>query len=186
MAQVSRHSVPTVSEKFTDGQTESGDTVRWRTRVELQNESLDALSVRPHVAHPSCGAVARFDGTTRDFFSGKQVLRLEYEAYSSMAVSQMHALCDQARAKWPSLGHIAVWHRLGECPVMETSIVVAVASPHREEALAALTWLVDELKASVAVWKKECYADGSVWKSNKEFDPTRCACGRARASRSSD
>ncbi|KAI4382156.1 hypothetical protein MLD38_008154 [Melastoma candidum] len=85
-----------------------------------------------------------------------------------MAVRCLESACKSARSTW-SLGSIAVAHRLGPVPVGETSVFVAVSSVHRVDALDACKFLIDEIKASVPIWKKEVYTDGEVWKENKEF-----------------
>ena len=117
------------------------------------------------------GAVSSFVGTTRNSFMGKTVVRLEYEAYEALALKEMRALRRRVFAQWSGVYRVLVWHRLGEVPVGEASVVIAVASEHRAEGLAAVAWAIDELKRRVPVWKKEVYADGSAWKGNCEFCP---------------
>ncbi|XP_071542116.1 molybdopterin synthase catalytic subunit isoform X1 [Panulirus ornatus] len=134
----------------------------------LTQDALSVEEVTSLITDPSCGAISLFVGTTRDNFQGKIVERLEYEAYNEMAEKEMHKLCKQAREKW-SLKHIALYHRLGLVPVTESSVIVAVSSEHRRESLDAVSFLIDSLKASVPIWKKEVYSDGSgEWKKNKE------------------
>jgi molybdopterin synthase catalytic subunit len=96
------------------------------------------------------------------------VLRLEYEGYVPMAVKQLNELVDKCRRKWDSLMGVAIYHRLGLVPVGEESVLIAVSSPHRRDALEAVHWLIDELKRTVPIWKKEVYEDGSMWKANCE------------------
>ncbi|KAK7086059.1 Molybdopterin synthase catalytic subunit [Halocaridina rubra] len=109
-----------------------------------------------------------FIGTTRNMYEGQTVVRLEYESYEEMAVKEIKKLCKEAREKW-TLHHIAVYHRLGVVPVCEASVILAVSSVHRRESLNAVSFLIDELKANVPIWKKEVYDDGSgSWKQNKE------------------
>jgi molybdopterin synthase catalytic subunit len=98
--------------------------------------------------------------------TGKEVTKLEYDAYVPMALKEMLKLCIEARELWPDLYHIAMQHRTGTVPVRESSIVIVVSSPHRSDAIAGCEWLIDELKVRVPVWKKEFYDDGSVWKVN--------------------
>ena len=105
------------------------------------------------------GAVALFEGTTRRFTGGKETVRLQYEAHESMAVKEMEKLCALAHERWPVLKAVIV-HRLGEVPVGETSVLVGVATAHRGPAFEACQFLIDELKKSVPVWKRELYADG--------------------------
>lgn len=108
-------------------------------------------------------------------FAGKRVLHLEYEAYEPMAKLMMTELAGQLRSKFPSIIHIAVVHKLGPCPVRETSIAIAVSSPHRDDAIQGCEWLINNLKMSVPIWKKEVYEDGSVWKENSEWKEGKMA-----------
>ncbi|KAM6328138.1 molybdopterin synthase catalytic subunit isoform 3-T3 [Alca torda] len=94
-------------------------------------------------------------GTTRNNFEGKKVIHLEYEAYTSMAESEIKKICRDVRQKWPSIKHIAVHHRLGVVPITEASVIIAVSSPHRAESLEAVTYCINTLKASVPIWKKK-------------------------------
>ncbi|XP_042859804.1 molybdopterin synthase catalytic subunit-like isoform X2 [Penaeus japonicus] len=136
--------------------------------IKLTPEVLSVDEVTHLVTDPSCGAVSLFVGTTRDHFQGQTVVRLEYEAYQEMAEKEMLKLCQRAREKW-TLKHIAMFHRLGVVPVTESSVILAVSSEHRRESLEAVSFLIDELKANVPIWKKEIYDDGSGdWKKNKE------------------
>lgn len=135
--------------------------------------TCDPLSVEKAtdaVASNAAGATSVFVGTTRDTFEGKLVTLLQYEAYESMALKEMTKLCESARGKWPDLCSLAVMHRLGRVAVGEASVIIAASSPHRKEAIDACHFLIDTLKATVPIWKKEVYEDGSTWKANKEFD----------------
>ncbi|KAM9261901.1 molybdopterin synthase catalytic subunit isoform 3-T3 [Morus bassanus] len=107
-------------------------------------------------------------GTTRNNFEGKKVIHLEYEAYTSMAETEIKKICRDVRQKWPSVKHIAVQHRLGVVPITEASVIIAVSSPHRAESLEAVMYCINTLKASVPIWKKEIYEDEYSWKENKE------------------
>ncbi|OPJ87152.1 molybdopterin synthase catalytic subunit [Patagioenas fasciata monilis] len=120
------------------------------------------------VVSPSCGAVSLFIGITRNNFEGKKVIHLEYEAYISMAETEIKKICRNIRQKWPSVKHIAVHHRLGVVPITEASVIIAVSSPHRAESLEAVMYCINTLKASVPIWKKEIYEDEYSWKENKE------------------
>uniref|UniRef100_A0A2P2IBU8 Molybdopterin synthase catalytic subunit n=2 Tax=Hirondellea gigas TaxID=1518452 RepID=A0A2P2IBU8_9CRUS len=138
------------------------------THVELTYEELSVSDITSMVSNPGCGAISLFVGTTRDVFDDKQVVSLEYEAYHGMAEKEMKKLCDEARARW-TLQNIAVVHRLGSVGVLEASIIVAVSSVHRAEAISATAFIMDRIKARIPVWKKEVYSDGSKsWKENKE------------------
>ena len=124
---------------------------------------------------PSCGAVATFSGTTRDNFQGKKVTRLSYEGYVPMAEKELRKTCDDAREKFPGIHKIAAVHILGDCPVGQASVVLACSSPHRRDSIKCIEFLIDELKARVPIWKRECYEgdEGSVWKENIEWKEGR-------------
>lgn len=136
------------------------------TREEL---SLDPLVKA--VGDDACGAITTFSGTTRNHFEGKEVLRLEYEAYEPMALKELKQLTTQTLAKYSHVGvrHVACAHRLGVVPCGEASVLIAVSSEHRAAAFDACRWMIDTLKARVPIWKKEIYADGSKWKENAEW-----------------
>lgn len=119
------------------------------------------------VSNPEAGAVIVFEGVTRNHHDGKAVERLEYEAYGGMAEREMAQIGSRIADRWPGV-RVAMVHRLGVVAVGEASVVIAVSAPHRGEAYAASRFAIDELKAHVPVWKKEVYADGSVWKANAE------------------
>lgn len=131
-------------------------------------QPLDFVKYVNAVRHPGAGAVATFHGTTRDTFEDQRVLELQYEAYGPMACSELEKICQQARQSWSLIG-VAVAHRIGVVPVGEESVFVAVSSVHRKDALAACQYVIDELKASTPIWKKEVYENGAVWKQNPEF-----------------
>ena len=136
--------------------------------VELTEAGIDVGVVREAVSRDEAGAVLVFEGVTRNHHDGRAVVRLEYEAYASMAKTQMSVICDTIASRWPG-SRVAMIHRIGVVDVGEASVVIAVSAPHRDEAYAASRFAIDTLKASVPIWKKEVYADGSVWKANAEF-----------------
>lgn len=138
--------------------------------VEVTHEPLDAQRAVELVTHASAGAISTFIGTTRDNFAGKKVVRLEYEGYEPMAKSELRKICAQMRVQWPSVVGIALFHRLGVVLVKEASVVIAVSSPHRTEALQACAYAIDTLKATVPIWKSEQYeGDARMWKENAEW-----------------
>ncbi|NXC14196.1 MOC2B synthase, partial [Corythaeola cristata] len=128
--------------------------------INLKSEKLSVDEVSELVISPCCGAVS--------LFIGKKVVHLEYEAYTSMAETEIKKICRDVRQKWPSVKHIAVHHRLGVVPITEASVIIAVSSPHRAESLEAVMYCINTLKASVPIWKKEIYEDEYSWKENKE------------------
>lgn len=116
---------------------------------------------------PSCGAVASFIGTVRESAAvpdnaAKSVTMLEYEAHPTLASARMEEIAHEATTKW-GLERVVAVHRTGGCPLGEPTVVVACGAAHRAEALEACHWIIDEIKASVPIWKKEIYADGSSW-----------------------
>ncbi|XP_066262490.1 molybdopterin synthase catalytic subunit [Euwallacea similis] len=137
----------------------------------FKTDKLNIQDVTDLVTSTSCGAISVFIGTTRDKFEGKTVVNLEYEAYESMGIKAMERICTEIRKEWPEVENIAIYHRLGEVPTKEASVVIAVSSPHREEALKATEFCINHLKQSVPIWKKEVYSNNeATWKENKESD----------------
>ena len=132
------------------------------------------------VVCPTAGAIATFVGTTRDHFEGKRVVRLEYEAYKPMAEKELRAIIREARARW-TLRHVAISHRTGLVPITESSVEIAISSSHRGEALEAVRFMIDELKARVPIWKKEVYENGACWKENKESRALTLGQAKAKA-----
>jgi molybdopterin synthase catalytic subunit len=114
------------------------------------------------------GAVCVFDGIVRDNTRGRQTLYLDYEAYREMALEQMRRLAAEAVEKF-GVRDVAVVHRLGRLMVGETSVLIVVASAHRGAAFDACRWLIDTLKKTVPIWKKETFADGVVWADGEPF-----------------
>ena len=137
--------------------------------VRLTDCEIDVQSVRDAISRDEAGAVLVFEGVTRNHHDGRTVMRLEYEAYAGMAEAQMSAICTEISSRWPGV-RVAIVHRVGVVAVGEASVVMGVSAPHRDEAYAASRHAIDTLKSSVPIWKKEIYADGSVWKANAEFD----------------
>jgi len=141
--------------------------------VKLTESKIDLEEVVQSVSSSKCGATSIFIGTTRDNFQDKKVIRLEYEAYEPMALSEMKKVCMKIREKW-NLEHICIVHRLGVVPSTESSIIIAISSPHRKESLEAVHDAINAVKSSVPIWKKEIYAEdehdcsSSTWKANEE------------------
>ncbi|MBW3595243.1 MAG: molybdenum cofactor biosynthesis protein MoaE [Actinobacteria bacterium] len=136
-------------------------------RVEVVDKQLDVAALVAEASAPSCGAIATFVGTVRESASvaansNKAVTSLDYEAHPTLAKEQLREIATRASDKWDLESVVAV-HRVGTCELGEPTVVVACAAAHRGEALDACRWLIDELKATVPIWKKEIYADGSSW-----------------------
>uniref|UniRef100_A0A8C9FNT6 Molybdopterin synthase catalytic subunit n=1 Tax=Pavo cristatus TaxID=9049 RepID=A0A8C9FNT6_PAVCR len=134
--------------------------------IKLKSEKLSVDEVSELVTSPCCGAVSLFIGTTRNNFEGKKVIRLEYEAYTSMAEMEIKKICRDVRRKWPSVKHIAMHHRLGVVPITEASVIIAVSSPHRAESLEAVTHCINTLKAFVPIWKKVIHKHWCTYKQH--------------------
>jgi len=130
--------------------------------IVIQDRIIDVTGAIASVSSCEGGAVATFLGTTRVETSGdkRSLLALDYEAYAEMAEEQMRKLADQARHRWPIL-RLALVHRIGRVEIGQPSVLVAVCTPHRAEAFEACRFLIDELKKSAAIWKKEVWDDGS-------------------------
>jgi molybdopterin synthase catalytic subunit len=140
------------------------------TLVELVEAPIDLGTLYDAVRSTSCGAITLFVGTSRDVHQGRPVQQLDYEAYEPMARQELRKLADEVRQRHPAVVGVAVVHRLGNVPLAEASVAVAVSTPHREEAFTACRWAIDTLKVRVPIWKKESYRDGQEprWVANRE------------------
>jgi molybdopterin synthase catalytic subunit len=132
--------------------------------IHITEKPLEIEQVTSLVAAPGLGGVNMFVGVVRDQTKGKKVLRLEYEAYEPMALSEMGKIVDQVKQKWPTAS-IAIHHRVGILKVGEAAVVIAVATPHRDDAFSACKYAIDTLKQTVPIWKKEVFEDGEEWVS---------------------
>lgn len=111
---------------------------------------------------PDAGAVNLFIGTVRNNAHGKQVEKLVFEAYEPMALKEMEKLATLATQNW-TISKLLMLHVVGEKAVAQPVVAIGIASPHRQEAFEATRFLIDELKKTVPIWKKEFYRDGSIW-----------------------
>jgi molybdopterin synthase catalytic subunit len=125
------------------------------------------------------GAVVVFDGIVRNHTRDRQTLYLDYEAYEEMALKQMNDLASQARTRF-GVRQVTLIHRLGRLQVGETSVLIVVASAHRAQAYEASRWLIDTLKKTVPIWKRETFVDGTVWAAGEPF-PVELAIDPAEA-----
>ncbi|MGA2807170.1 MAG: molybdenum cofactor biosynthesis protein MoaE [Terracidiphilus sp.] len=114
------------------------------------------------------GAVVVFDGIVRNNSRSRRTLYLDYEAYEEMAVRQMKELANEARTRF-EVRHVTLVHRLGRLEIGETSVLIVVASAHRGQAFEACRWLIDTLKKTVPIWKRETFEDGTVWAAGEPF-----------------
>jgi molybdopterin converting factor subunit 1 len=129
---------------------------------ELTTEPIDVGAVARKVILPECGATVTLDGYAREWTKGRRTLRLVYEAYEPMALSEMQRLGGVAHERF-DIAHIGIVHRTGSLEIGETSVVIAVSAPHRRAAFEACEWAIKELKRTVPIWKKEIFEDGAVW-----------------------
>jgi molybdopterin synthase catalytic subunit/molybdopterin converting factor small subunit len=136
--------------------------------VKIVRERIDAESIATQLKKPEDGATAIFDGMVRDNTRGRRTLYLEYEAYEAMALPQMEALAEQARTRF-KVRAVSIIHRLGRLEIGETSVLIVVASAHRAPAFEACRWIIDTLKKTVPIWKKEYFEDGAVWADGEPF-----------------
>ena len=120
---------------------------------------IDEAALLLRVKSDQCGAVVLFSGTTRRETGGRITQTLHYEAYGDMALSELQRIRTEAMSKF-ELQACAIVHRIGEVPLGETSIVVALSSPHRISAFEAAAWIMDAVKKDVPIWKQEVWADG--------------------------
>jgi molybdopterin converting factor subunit 1 len=131
-------------------------------RIAIGREPIDVAALEREVADPAAGAIVSFTGTTRRDNAGRKVLRLEYEAYEPMALSEMRKLAIDAGERW-KIVRIAIAHRVGVVKIGETSVAIAVSAAHRGEAFEACRFAIDRLKEIVPIWKKEHFKGGEVW-----------------------
>jgi MoaE-MoaD fusion protein len=136
--------------------------------VKLVKEPIDRDALVASLKQPGDGAVVVFDGIVRDNTRGRKTLYLDYEAYEGMALAQMQKLAAEAAERF-AVDRVGVVHRLGRLEIGESSIVIVVSSAHRAAAFDACRWLIDTLKRTVPVWKKEHFADGAVWTDGEPF-----------------
>lgn len=134
----------------------------------LTREPIDADKLVAAAKHGEDGAVVVFDGIVRNNSRGRQTLHLDYEAYEEMAAKQMDELAREARSRFGAR-QATIVHRLGRLVVGETSVLIVVASAHRAQAFEACRWLIDTLKKTVPIWKKETFVDGAVWADGEPF-----------------
>lgn len=132
--------------------------------VALTDSPLDVRVATDWVGVPGCGAVVVFSGLVRDHAEGTTgVTHIDYEAYAEQVLPRLSELAAEARRRWPEIGRIVLWHREGRVQLTESSVVVAVSTPHRGAAFEACEFGIDTLKATVPIWKKEFWDGGSEW-----------------------
>lgn len=151
------------------GLTESGEAPHQEQgEVRLVCERIDTQAVVEGVKQPAYGAIVTFAGTVRDNTRGRRTRYLDYEAYEAMALTQMESLAAESRTLFGVQG-VSIFHRLGRLEIGETSVFIAVAAAHRGPAFEACRWIIDTLKRTVPIWKKEYFEDGAVWADGEPF-----------------
>jgi molybdopterin synthase catalytic subunit len=136
--------------------------------VYISASPLSADEITAWVSRPECGAVVTFCGTVRSTSPGHDdVLALEYETSPELAEGRIGEVVTEARQRWPSLGAIAIHHRVGRVELGGAAVVVAVSAPHRQEAFEAAQYCIDTVKECVPMWKREFWPGGSAWSEDR-------------------
>ena len=130
--------------------------------VLVTDQPLDTQAIISSVEAPEGGAVNVFIGTVRNATKGKKVLKLEFEAYEPMATKELIKIVEKAKTNWPLIKAV-VHHRTGEMQIGEVPVVIAVSTAHRGAGFEACQFIIDTLKETVPIWKKEFFEDGEVW-----------------------
>jgi MoaE-MoaD fusion protein len=147
----------------------------------IVRQPIDGAAISTAIRQPDDGAVVVFDGIVRNQTRGRRTLYLDYTAYEPMTLKQMEQLAQQALANY-AVRDVWLVHRLGKLQIGETSVYIVVASAHRAAAFDACRWLIDTLKKTVPIWKKEYFEDGAVWADGEPF-PTEVPLARTGASK---
>ena len=137
-------------------------------RANIVRTKIDGPAIVSSMERPEDGAIVIFDGIVRNNSRGRKTLYLDYEAYEEMALKQMDELIAEALTKF-AVRDARIVHRLGRLEIGESSVFIAVASAHRAAAFDACRWLIDTLKKTVPIWKKEYFEDGAVWADGEPF-----------------
>jgi molybdopterin converting factor subunit 1 len=134
----------------------------------IVRDTIDTPGVLACIKRGEDGAAVVFEGVVRNQTRGRRTLYLEYEAYEEMALDQMEGLAEQALQQF-QVREVALVHRLGRLEIGETSVLIVVGAAHRGAAFDACRWLIDTLKRTVPIWKKEYFEDGAVWADGEAF-----------------
>jgi molybdopterin converting factor subunit 1 len=137
-------------------------------RALIVSDPIDTQGVLARMKQGEDGAAVVFEGVVRNQTRGRRTLYLDYEAYEDMALRQMERLAEQALKQF-QVREVRLVHRLGRLQIGETSVLIVVASAHRAAAFDACRWLIDTLKRTVPIWKKEYFEDGAVWADGEVF-----------------
>jgi molybdopterin synthase catalytic subunit len=134
----------------------------------ITHDPIEVSELAEGLKHGDDGAVVVFEGIVRNQTRGRRTLYLDYEAYEGMAQKQLEGLAQEALARF-AVRDVRVVHRLGRLKIGETSVAIVVASAHRAAAFDACRWVIDTLKRTVPIWKKEFFEDGAVWADGEPF-----------------
>jgi MoaE-MoaD fusion protein len=137
-------------------------------KASIIRDPIDTRGVLERIKRGEDGAAVVFEGVVRNQTRGRRTVYLDYEAYEGMALQQMEELAEQALKQY-QVRDVALVHRLGRLEIGETSVLIVVASAHRAAAFEACRWLIDTLKRTVPIWKKEYFEDGAVWADGEPF-----------------
>ncbi len=148
--------------------------------AQIVSEAIPTAPILAAIKRPEDGAVAVFDGIVRDNSRGRRTLYLAYSAYEPMALRQMEQLAKQALGRF-AIRDVRIVHRLGRLQIGESSVYIAVAAAHRAAAFDACRWLIDTLKTTVPIWKKEYFQDGAVWADGEPFPPEIPRAGQTKS-----
>ena len=130
--------------------------------VKILETDLNSADAEAFVSHDEAGGIVTFVGKVRKFTKGKEVIRLEFQSYQPMAISEMTKIAQHIMDQYP-VRKIAIHHRVGVLGIGGIAVVISVSCPHRKEAFAACQYAIDTLKETVPIWKKEIFEDGEVW-----------------------
>ena len=144
------------------GHTRRSGTSILEPFIQITREPLDRNALIAAVNDPGAGGIVVFEGVVRDNARGKQVRYLEYDVYPEMAVQQIREIIAEAERRW-NVDRVAVAHRIGRLEIGEASVIIVVATPHRAEAFEACRYIIDTLKTTVPIWKKEVAMNGEEW-----------------------
>ena len=133
-----------------------------QTLIQITDLPIAPDAVINLVRTDNSGAINVFIGTVRNSTQNREVIKLAFEAYESMALKELQKIVDQVKARWP-VNEIAIHHRVGELAIGDVPVVIAVSTPHRSEGFESCEFAIDTLKLAVPIWKKEIFADGEEW-----------------------
>ncbi|KAB2332447.1 molybdenum cofactor biosynthesis protein MoaE [Bacillus mesophilum] len=133
---------------------------------EISKEPINTQAVIDKVVQREAGAITTFIGTVRELTHGKKTLFLVYEAYEPMAVKKLEQIGNEIKDKWAG-AEVAITHRVGKLDITDIAVVIAVSTPHRNDAYEANRYAIERIKEIVPIWKKEHWEDGEKWIGNQ-------------------